>query len=75
VAGFACEFVIGDKAYDSDRFVALIEAQGTTAVIPPRAKRQQPCAYDAHLYRERHPTSSSSTGECFHALTSYRITI
>jgi len=54
VEGFACEFVIGDKAYDSDPFVAQIEAQGASAVIPPRAKRKAPRAYDEHLYRERH---------------------
>ncbi len=54
IEGFACEFVIGDKAYDSDSFVAQIEAQGATAVIPPRAKRKDPRDYDEHLYRERH---------------------
>lgn len=54
VAGFACEFVIGDKAYDSDAFVALLASQGANAVIPPRAKRKDPRVYDEHLYRERH---------------------
>lgn len=54
IEGFACQFVIGDQAYDSDPFVAQIEAQGAIAVIPPRAKRKEPRAYDEHLYRERH---------------------
>lgn len=54
VEGVDCQFVIGDKAYDSDRFVAQIESQGAKAVIPPRAKRKTPRAYDEHLYRERH---------------------
>jgi transposase len=54
IAGFTCEFVIADKAYDSDPFIAQINAQGATAVIPPRKNRTQPRAYDEHLYRERH---------------------
>ncbi len=54
IEGFAGDFVIADKAYDSDAFVEQIEAQGATAVIPSRAKRTCPREYDAHLYRERH---------------------
>ena len=54
VEGFACELVIGDKAYDSEAFVALLASQGAKAVIPPRAKRKDPRVYDEHLYRERH---------------------
>lgn len=49
-----CAVVIADKGYDSDAFVAQIEAQGAQAVIPPRAKRTKPRSYDEHLYRERH---------------------
>jgi transposase len=43
-----------DKGYDSDKFVAAIEARGMEAVIPPRANRTNPRACDWFAYRERH---------------------
>jgi transposase len=33
--------VITDKAYDADRFVALLKARGIAVVIPPRANRHR----------------------------------
>lgn len=54
IQDFSCDFVIADKGYDADAFVAQIEAQGATAVIPPRSNRKEQRAYDKHLYRERH---------------------
>ena len=47
------EKVIADKAYDSDAFVAQIEAQGATAVIPPRENRKEPRDYDREDYKKR----------------------
>jgi transposase len=46
--------VLADKAYDSDALLALVQARGCTAVIPPRdcrAGRRR--GYDQHLYKER----------------------
>ncbi len=43
-----------DKGYDSDKFVAAIQARGMEAVIPPRANRIEPRACDWLVYRERH---------------------
>ena len=54
IQDFACDFVIADKGYDSDAFVAQIQAQGATAVIPPRANRKVPRESDKHWDRERH---------------------
>ena len=54
IQDFSCDFVIADKGYDSDAFVAQIQAQGATAVIPPRSNRKEQRDYDKHLYRERH---------------------
>ena len=54
IEGITCDFVIADKAYDSDQFIAQIETQGAMAVIPPRKNRKQLREYDQHLYRERH---------------------
>jgi transposase len=47
------EVVIGDKGYDSDKLVAAIEAKGAEAVIPPKANRKEPRAYDAERYKDR----------------------
>jgi putative transposase len=44
---------IGDKGYDSDRFVKAIEDRGAEAVIPPKKNRKEPRAYDEHVYKER----------------------
>ena len=49
----AC-FIVADKGYDSDALVQCIMAQGSQAVIPPRANRLNPRAFDRHLYRDRH---------------------
>jgi len=54
IAGFRAQQVIADKGYDSNPFIAEIEASGAQAVIPPRKKRRQPRAYDQYAYRERH---------------------
>lgn len=53
IAGCEAEKVIGDKGYDSDNFVGLIEAQGAEAVIPPRSNRTESRDYDATEYKNR----------------------
>ena len=45
--------VIADKGYDADHFVAMIEAAGARAVIPPRSNRLTQRDFDRHLYRDR----------------------
>lgn len=45
--------VLADKGYDSDEFVATIEAQGAEAVIPPRSNRKEQREYDKEAYKER----------------------
>jgi transposase len=54
IGDFPAQAVIGDKGYDSDAFVKAVAARGMEAVIPPRANRLTPRAYDRHLYKERH---------------------
>ena len=49
------ETVLADKAYDADkRVLDLLEAQGKTAVIPPKRNRANPREYDRELYKARH---------------------
>lgn len=45
--------VVADKGYDSDPRVADLEAGGAEVVIPPRANRAAPRAYDPVRYKER----------------------
>ena len=54
IGEFPAEAVIGDKGYDSDAFVKIVEERGMQAVIPPRSNRANPRAYDRHVYKERH---------------------
>ena len=51
---FQADYVIADKGYDADAFRDTIAQQDAEAVIPPRAVRLDPQAYDRHLYKERH---------------------
>ena len=46
--------ILGDKGYDSDKFVETIENQRSQAIIPPRCNRRYKRIYDKHLYKERH---------------------
>lgn len=54
IEGLQPKQVITDKGYDSRGFVALIEAAGAQAVIPPRKTRLDQRVYDKEAYRERH---------------------
>ena len=47
--------VLADKAYDADeRVIEPLEAQGKTAVIPPKRNRKHQREYDKELYKARH---------------------
>ena len=54
IDGYHPDFVIGDKASDSDAFRQKIVDQGAEPVIPPKRNRTHPPDYDAHRYEERH---------------------
>jgi transposase len=53
IEGHDAKAVIADKGYDSDDFVAAIEASGAEAVIPPKKNRIIQRDYDKHTYKER----------------------
>jgi transposase len=46
--------IIGDKAFDSDRFRAHVAHRNMTAVIPSNASRSRAIPHDPDLYKERH---------------------
>ena len=53
VAGTEVEAVIADKGYDSDAFVAYVEAREAEAVIPSRRNRKEQRELDRNLYKDR----------------------
>ncbi len=53
IKGFGVKVVVGDKGYDADALVALINAAGAQAVIPPRSNRTEQRDYDRHVYKDR----------------------
>ena len=48
----------GDKGYDSDKFVAALEARGMEAITPPRVNRISPRECDWFAYKD--PPQSAS---------------
>lgn len=54
LSGIIAEYVLADKAYDTDSLLVDVENRGITAVIPPRRNRRVQREYDKHLYKERH---------------------
>lgn len=48
------EALVGDKGYDSEKFIEAILARGRAAVIPPRKNRKEQRVCDWFVYKERH---------------------
>ncbi len=72
----AADSVLADKGYDAnERVIERLQAQGKTAVIPPKRNRTKLRVYDKDLYKARHllrtsSPSSSSIGRWRHVMTS-----
>ena len=54
INGLDSEYVVADRAYDSNQFIESIIRSGAVPVIPPRSNRKAAHSYDEYLYRERH---------------------
>ena len=67
IAGYTCDTVIADAAYDSDAFRAEIVDQGSVPVIRPRKNRLEDRPYDENLYKLRNVIE-----RFFHRLKQYR---
>lgn len=50
----ACDYVIADRAYDSEYNLGRIAELGAEAVIPAGSGRIRERKYDKHVYRDRH---------------------
>ncbi len=54
IEGLDTDFLLADRAYDTDEIIEQATTQGMTAVIPPKKNRKQQREYDKHLYKQRH---------------------
>ncbi len=51
----AADALIADKAFDAEeRVLQPLARAGKTAVIPPKANREEPRPHDKDLYKARH---------------------
>lgn len=53
LSGKEADFVLADKAYDSDAILNQIQKMGATAVIPPKSNRKIRREYDKDHYKNR----------------------
>ena len=51
--GKKADFVLADKAYDSDKILDTITQMEAVAVIPPQSNRKEQRDYDKHYYKDR----------------------
>ena len=54
IQGIVAEYLLADKAYDSDEIMKQAENQGMEIVIPPKRNRKSKRLYDKDLYKLRH---------------------
>ena len=54
IEGITAEYLMADKAYDSDAIIKQTGEQGMEAVIPPKRNRTLQRKYDKDLYKLRH---------------------
>lgn len=53
IEGFTADYVLADKAYDTDKLFQSVRDFGGEPVIPPRRHRKIQHDYDKDLYKER----------------------
>ena len=51
--GMQAEWVLADRAYDSQKIIDLIQKMGATPVIPSQSTRKRPREYDPERYKAR----------------------
>jgi transposase len=54
IEGITAEYLLADKAYDSDAILECAAEHGMVAVIPPKRNRKQQRNHDKELYKLRH---------------------
>ncbi len=54
IYGFAAEYLLADRGYDTNEIVESALQAGMKVVIPPKRNRKHQREYDKHLYQVRH---------------------
>jgi transposase len=54
IEGIDAEYLLADKAYDTDAIINQCQDRDIEPVIPSKRNRKQPRAHDRYLYRQRH---------------------
>jgi len=54
IEGIEAEYLLADKAYDTNEIIAGARKLGMDPVIPPKRNRREKRDYDQALYRLRH---------------------
>ena len=54
IEGFAAQYLLADRGYDTNEIITVAQSSGMEAVIPPKKNRKEQRAYDRHLYKLRH---------------------
>ena len=66
IEGIKAEYLLADKAYDTNEIIVAATELGMDPVIPPKRNRREKRGYDRALYKLRHLVEngfwSSSSG-------------
>jgi transposase len=54
IEGIYVDYLLADKAYDTNEILLLAKANGIEAVIPPKKNRLEQRWFDKEIYRLRH---------------------
>ena len=54
IDGINAEYLLADRAYDTNEILEKAESNGIVAVIPPKKSRKNKRDYDKYLYKLRH---------------------
>ena len=54
IEGIEAEYLLADKAYDTNEIIDTVRELGMDPVIPPKSNRREQRDYDRALYRLRH---------------------
>ena len=54
IEGIEAEYLLADKAYDTNEIIAEARKLGMDPVIPPKRNRKEKRDYDQALYKLRH---------------------
>jgi transposase len=54
IDGIMAEYLLGDRAYDSNAILEYAAKAGMQVVIPPKRNRKEQREYDEYLYKLRH---------------------